>query len=85
MDGARTPPNRLDIAPMPQQAQVIDTVRPPIIPATTHGTFRCPFTPHFRPILTCRATRPCSPARYARAITGTRPGRDTSFGSSNDA
>ena len=34
---------------------------------------------------TCSATRSGSPARPARAITGTRPACDTRFGSSNDA
>jgi len=33
---------------------------PPIIPATRHGIFRCTFTPHRR------ASRICSPARFAR-------------------
>ena len=47
--------------------------------------FRCAFTPHSPPA--GRAPRPGSPspARCARAITGTSPACDTRFGSSNDA
>ena len=35
--------------------------------------------------MTWALTRSASPARWARAITGTSPARDTRFGSSNDA
>ena len=58
---------------------------PAIIPATRQGTFTWAFTPHGRPIRTCSPARSPRPARWARAITGTRPARDTRFGSSNVA
>src|SRR6266568_9358564 len=58
---------------------------PAAIPATRHATFSSAFTPHGLLMLTCSRTRPASPAFSARAITGTRPARDTRFGSSNDA
>jgi hypothetical protein len=58
---------------------------PPIIPATRQGTFRCAFTPHRWPGRTHSPARPGRPARSASAITGTRPARDTRFGSSNVA
>src|SRR5262245_36911610 len=58
---------------------------PPIIPATTQGTFSCAFTPHRRRTRTCSSTRSPRPARCASAITGTSPARDTKFGSSNVA
>jgi len=58
---------------------------PATIPATRHGIFRYALPPHSPPGRTCSATRAPSPARCARAITGTRPARDTRFGSSNDA
>jgi hypothetical protein len=55
------------------------------MPATRQGTFRGAFTPHGPPTLRCSLTSAARPQRCARAITGTRPARDTRFGSSNDA
>ena len=58
---------------------------PAVIPATRHGTFTCALTPPGRLSRTCLATRLFRPARWARAITGTRPACDTRCGSSNVA
>jgi hypothetical protein len=58
---------------------------PPVIPATRQGTFSCALTPHGPPGRTRSATSSVSPARWASAMTGTSPARDTRFGSSNDA
>src|ERR1039457_3183182 len=58
---------------------------PAAIPATRPGTFRCALTPHSPPGRTCSAARSPSPARPARAMTGTSPACDTRFGSSKDA
>jgi hypothetical protein len=58
---------------------------PATIPATRQDTFSWALTPHGRAIRTFSPARSARPARCARAITGTRPARDTRFGSSNDA
>ncbi len=58
---------------------------PPVIPATRQATFTGAFTPHRREIRMCSPAKAARPARWAKAITGTRPVRDTRFGSSNDA
>ena len=79
------PPNSVLIAPCRSRPMSSMLVRPGGHPATRHGTFRCALTPHSPPGRTCSATRSPSPARSARAITGTRPACDTRFGSSNDA
>ena len=77
--GPRTPPpvrarSAGDTGSAPRGAPMSSMLSAPAaIPATRHGTFRCAFTPHSPPGRTCSATRPASPARSARAITGTRP------------
>ncbi len=58
---------------------------PPIIPATMAGTFAAGLAPHRPAGRTCALARSPRPARWARAITGTRPARDTRSGSSNVA
>jgi hypothetical protein len=58
---------------------------PPAIPATVAGTLTWAFTPHGRAIRTYSPASAAGPARWARVITGTRPARDTRFGSSNVA
>jgi hypothetical protein len=71
---------------MAQQVHVFDAVRPAIIPATRQDTFRCAFIPHGRLIRTCPAASSSRAARWASAITGTKPApRHTRFGSSNVA
>ena len=85
MDGARIPPNSSLIAPCRSTSMSSMLSAPAAIPATRQPTFRCAFTPHGPPVLRCSLTRSDSPAFSARAITGTRPARDTRFGSSNDA
>jgi hypothetical protein len=78
--GPRTPPPVRarytgDTSSAPRGAPMSSMLSAPAaIPATRHGTFRCALTPHSPPGQTCSATRPASPARSARAITGTRPG-----------
>ena len=67
----------------PQRGRRSDPAAPTIIPATRHETFTCAFTPHARLIRRCSSVRPSRPACCARAITGTRPARDTRCGSSN--
>jgi len=71
--------------PMPQQVQVIDAVRPAGHPGDQAATFTAAFTPHRPTGRTCAPARSPRPARWARAITGTRPARDTRSGSSNVA
>ena len=85
VDGARIPPNSAGIAPCRSRSMSSMLSAPPTIPATRHGTFRCAFTPHRLAMATCSPASAASPARCASAITGTRPARDTRFGSSNDA
>jgi hypothetical protein len=85
VDGARIPPNSEGIAPCRSRSRSSMLSAPPIIPATIAGTFTCAFTPHRRPIRTCSPASSARSARCARAITGTRPARDTRFGSSNVA
>ena len=85
VDGARTPPNSTLMAPCRSRSMSSIESAPAAIPATRHETFRSAFTPHPPPGRTCSATRSPSPARCARAITGTSPACDTRFGSSNDA
>src|SRR5262249_19809215 len=85
VDGARIPPNSAGIAPCRSRPMSSMLSAPPIIPATTQGTFSCAFTPHRRRTRTCSSTRPPRPARCASATTGTSPARDTKFGSSNVA
>jgi hypothetical protein len=58
---------------------------PAAIPATRQATFASGQAPVFAVIATWRRVRAPSPARSARAITGTSPARDTRFGSSKDA
>ena len=58
---------------------------PAAIPATRQPIFSPAFAPHGPPMLTCSRARANRPARSARLITGTRPARDTRFGSSNRA
>jgi hypothetical protein len=83
VDGARTPPNSDRIAPCRSRSRSSMLSAPPIIPATTQGTFTWGFAPHRRAIRTCSPARSVRPARCASAITGTSPARDTRFGSSN--
>lgn len=85
VDGARTPPNSMPIAPCRSRPRPSMLSAPPIIPATIPGTFTCAFTPHRWPVRTCSSVSAARPARWASAITGTRPARDTRFGSSNVA
>ena len=70
---------------VPQQPMSSMLSAPAIIPAARQGIFRCAFTPHGCPIRTCSVTRSPSPARCARAISGTRPLCDTRCGSSKVA
>src|SRR5690348_7203594 len=79
------PPNSAGIAPCRSRPMSSIESAPAAIPATRHGTFRCALTPHSPAGRTGPAARSGSPARCARAITGTRPACDTRFGSSNDA
>ena len=58
---------------------------PAAIPATRHPIFTWAFTPHGRVFRTCSPASSPSPARWARAITGTRPACDTRCASSNVA
>ena len=60
---------------------------PPRRPSPRPGTATsaAAFTPHRPPIRDVLADQLRRPQRSARAITGTRPARDTRFGSSNDA
>ena len=58
---------------------------PAAMPAIRQGIFSRAFTPHRPPTLRCSLASSARPQRCARAITGTRPARDTRFGSSNDA
>ncbi len=46
------------------------------------NAFRCGFTPHRPAMATCSPASAARPARWASAITGTRPARETRFGSS---
>jgi hypothetical protein len=85
VDGARIPPNRPGIAPCRSRSRSSMLSAPPIIPATMPGTFTAAFTPHRPPGRTPAPARAARPARWASAITGTRPARDTRFGSSNVA
>ena len=85
VDGARRPPNRSAIAPCRSTSMSSMLSAPAAIPATRQPAFRPAFTPHFALILTCSPIRSVRPQRSARAMTGTRPARDTRFGSSNDA
>ena len=85
VDGARTPPNKSAIAPCRSTSMSSMLSAPAAIPATRQGTFRSGFTPVRLAIVTCSRTRPARPQRSASAMTGTRPARDTRFGSSNDA
>jgi hypothetical protein len=55
------------------------------IPATRQPTLTSGYTPVLAAIATCRATRACSPARSASAMTGTSPPRDARSGSSKVA
>ena len=56
---------------VPQQAMLS---APAAIAATRHATCRCAFTPHSPPGGRAPRPRSPSPARSARAITGTKPG-----------
>jgi len=84
VDGARTPPNSAGIAPCRSRSMSSTLSAPAIMPATRQGTFRCGFTPHRSAMATCSPASAARPPRWASAITGTRPARDTRFGSSND-
>ena len=71
---------------VPQQVHVLDAVRPAGHPGDQAGRPSAgALTPHGPPGRTCSATSSVSPARWASAMTGTSPARDTRFGSSNDA
>jgi len=89
--GPRTPPpvrarSAGDTGSAPRGAPMSSMLSAPAaIPATRQPAFRPAFTPHFALILTCSPARSVRPQRSARAMTGTRPARDTRFGSSNDA
>ncbi len=56
---------------------------PATIPATSEATFNPAFVPLSVGTLRCSSARSASPARSAKARTGTRPAGDTRFGSSN--
>ena len=83
VDGARIPPNNAGIAPCRSRSRSSMLSAPPVIPATIAGTLTWAFTPHGRAIRTYSPASAAWPARSARAMTGTRPARDTRFGSSN--
>ena len=85
VDGARIPPNTSVMAPCRRTSMSSMLSAPAAMPATRPGIFRCGFTPAGLVIVTCSPARSARPHRCARAMTGTRPARDTRFGSSNDA
>src|SRR5665647_3525215 len=58
---------------------------PATMPATRAATFTSGFAPADPGTRTWVAARSCSPARPAKAITGTNPAHDTRFGSSKPA
>ena len=78
------PGEHLSVAPSRSRSMSSIESAPAAIPATRHVTFSDAPTPHRR-----RGARPGqrsgSPARAARAVTGTRPACATRFGSSNTA
>ncbi len=77
----RTPPSWRRAAGRPCH----DVVRPGGHARDQQGIFRYGFTPAGLAIVTCPPARSARPHRCARAMTGTRPARDTRSGSSNDA
>ena len=83
VDGARIPPNKSAIAPCRSTSMSSTLSAPAAMPATRQGTFRFGFTPVRLAIVTCSRNPPGRSA--PPAMTGTRPARDTRFGSSNDA
>ena len=85
VDGARTPPNSVSIAPCRSRSMSSIESAPAAMPAARQATLRPAFAPGSPPGRTCAAARSCSPARSASAASGTRPVCDTRFGSSNDA
>jgi hypothetical protein len=58
---------------------------PATIPATSEATFNPALAPLSVDTLRCSSARRRSPARSARARTGTNPAADTRFGSSKTA
>jgi hypothetical protein len=85
VDGARTPPNSSGMAPWRSRSMSSIESAPAAIPATKQATLTSGYLPARAAIWTCRRASACSPARSAKAITGTSPARDTRSGSSNDA
>jgi hypothetical protein len=65
---------------VPQDVQVIDVVRPGGHARDQQGIFRPGFTPAGLAIVTCSPARSARPHRWAGAMTGTRPARDTLAG-----
>jgi hypothetical protein len=84
--GRRTDPvNRSPIAPCRSIPMPSMQSAPAAIPATRQPAFASANTPGFAMIRTCSRSKAVRPARSASPITGTRPARDTRFGSSNRA
>src|SRR5262249_35775447 len=79
------PPNSAPHPPARTRPRPSMLPAPPTTPATTPGSSPAAFTPHGRAIRTCSPASAARPASWASAITGTRPARDTRFGSSNVA
>jgi hypothetical protein len=65
---------------VPQDVHVIDVVRPGGHARDQQGIFRPGFTPAGLAIVTCSPARSARPHRWAGAMTGTRPARDTLAG-----
>jgi Glucose-6-phosphate dehydrogenase, C-terminal domain len=65
---------------VPQDVHVIDVVRPGGQARDQQGIFRPGYTPAGLAIVTCSPARSARPHRCARAMTGTRPARDTLAG-----
>jgi hypothetical protein len=83
VEGAYARANSRPIPPCRNSAMSSIESAPATIPATNEATFNPACAPLSPGTLRCSSASSRSPARSAKARTGTRPADDTRFGSSN--